>query len=108
MKLSEIVEPIGCPKASASEIRRGKRTPHVSASAAPARLAGIVRTSAIIDLTSVWAGPFFGQSSCLKEHFIGGSMESLSNLRRRAMTSSGRASALTTITGLEHRVTLGE
>ena len=30
VKLSEIVEAIGCSKASASEIRRGKRTPHVS------------------------------------------------------------------------------
>jgi len=30
VKLSEIVESIGCSKASASDIRRGKRTPHVS------------------------------------------------------------------------------
>ncbi|MGH9291814.1 MAG: CRISPR-associated endonuclease Cas1 [Acidimicrobiales bacterium] len=30
VKLSEIVEAIGCSKASASDIRRGKRTPHVS------------------------------------------------------------------------------
>jgi rubrerythrin len=30
VKLAEIVEAIGCSKASASDIRRGKRTPHVS------------------------------------------------------------------------------
>ncbi|MGH9091071.1 MAG: hypothetical protein ACRDZR_06805 [Acidimicrobiales bacterium] len=30
VKLSEIVEAIDCSKASASDIRRGKRTPHVS------------------------------------------------------------------------------
>jgi CRISPR/Cas system-associated endonuclease Cas1 len=30
VKLSDIVEAIGCSKASASDIRRGKRTPHVS------------------------------------------------------------------------------
>jgi len=30
VKLSEIVEAIGCSKTSASDIRRGKRTPHVS------------------------------------------------------------------------------
>ncbi len=34
VKLSEIVEAIGCSKASASDIRRGKRTPHVSTWAA--------------------------------------------------------------------------
>jgi len=34
MKLSEIVEATGCSKASASDIRRGKRTPHVSTWAA--------------------------------------------------------------------------
>jgi hypothetical protein len=28
--LAQIVEAIGCSKASASDIRRGKRTPHVS------------------------------------------------------------------------------
>ena len=36
--LSEIVEAIGCSKASASDIRRGKRTPHVSSWAALAGL----------------------------------------------------------------------
>jgi len=30
VKLSEITQAIGCSKASASDIRRGKRTPHVS------------------------------------------------------------------------------
>ena len=38
--LSEIAEAIGCSKASASDIRRGKRTPHVSTWRA---LAGLVR-----------------------------------------------------------------
>jgi hypothetical protein len=40
VKLAEIVEAIGCSKASASDIRRGKRTPHVSAWPALARLGG--------------------------------------------------------------------
>ena len=40
VKLSEIVEAIGCSKASASDIRRGKRTPHVSAWPALAQLTG--------------------------------------------------------------------
>jgi CRISPR-associated endonuclease Cas1 len=39
--LSEIVEAIGCSKASASDIRRGRRTPHVSAWRGLALLAGI-------------------------------------------------------------------
>jgi transcriptional regulator with XRE-family HTH domain len=30
VRLSEIAEAIGCSRASASDIRRGKRTPHVS------------------------------------------------------------------------------
>jgi hypothetical protein len=38
VKLSQIVEAIGCSKASASDIRRGKRTPHVSMWPALARL----------------------------------------------------------------------
>ena len=38
MKLSEIVEAIGCSKASASDYRRGKRTPHVSTWGALAEL----------------------------------------------------------------------
>ncbi len=41
VKLSEIVEAIGCSKSSASDIRRGKWTPHVSTWAALARLVGI-------------------------------------------------------------------
>ncbi len=40
VKLNEIVEAIGCSKASASDIRRGKRTPRVSAWTA---LAGLVK-----------------------------------------------------------------
>jgi hypothetical protein len=38
--LAEIIEAIGCSKASASDIRRGKRTPHVSSWARLAALAG--------------------------------------------------------------------
>jgi hypothetical protein len=38
VKLSEIVNAIGCSKASASDIRCGKRTPHVSTWAALARV----------------------------------------------------------------------
>jgi hypothetical protein len=38
---SEIVEAVGCCKASASDYRRGKRTPHVSTWAALARLVGV-------------------------------------------------------------------
>ena len=38
VKLSEIAEAAGCSKASASDIRRGKRTPHVSTWAALAAL----------------------------------------------------------------------
>jgi hypothetical protein len=41
VRLSEIVRAIGCSKASASDIRRGKRTPHVSTWAALAALAGV-------------------------------------------------------------------
>ncbi|MGH9305155.1 MAG: hypothetical protein ACRDZ5_12235 [Acidimicrobiales bacterium] len=41
VKLSEIVGAIGCSKASASDIRRGKRTPHVSTWQPLARLAGV-------------------------------------------------------------------
>ena len=40
VKLSEIVEEAGCSKAYASDIRRGKWTPHVSTWGALARLAG--------------------------------------------------------------------
>ena len=40
-KLSEIVEAIGCSKASASDIRRGKRTPHVSTWGPLAALAAV-------------------------------------------------------------------
>jgi hypothetical protein len=39
VKLSEIMEAAGCSKASASDIRRGKRTPHVATWAALASLA---------------------------------------------------------------------
>jgi len=42
VKLSEIVEVVGCSKASASDIRRGKRTPHMSAWPALAVLVGVV------------------------------------------------------------------
>ena len=41
VKLSEIAEAAGCCKASASDIRRGKWTPHVSTWRALAKLAGI-------------------------------------------------------------------
>ena len=41
VKLSEIAEAAGCCKASASDIRRGKWTPHVSMWAALAELVGI-------------------------------------------------------------------
>ena len=40
VKLSEISEAIGCSKASASDIRRGKRTPHVSTWGALKELSG--------------------------------------------------------------------
>jgi len=40
VKLSEIAEAAGCSKASASDIRRGKRTPHVSTWAALGSLVG--------------------------------------------------------------------
>jgi len=39
--LAEIIAAAGCSKASASDIRRGKRTPHVSTWSALARLAGV-------------------------------------------------------------------
>ena len=39
MPLRVIVQAIGCSKASASDIRRGKRTPHVSTWQALAKLA---------------------------------------------------------------------
>jgi CRISPR-associated endonuclease Cas1 len=48
--LSEIVEAAGCSKASASDIRRGKRTPHVSTWAA---LAGLVGTAMLESRTQV-------------------------------------------------------
>jgi hypothetical protein len=41
MQLREIVEAIGCSKASASDIRGGKWTPHVSTWAAIAGLVGM-------------------------------------------------------------------
>jgi len=43
--LKGIVEAIGCSKASASDIRRGKRTPHCSTWAALAKLVGVRRSS---------------------------------------------------------------
>jgi transcriptional regulator with XRE-family HTH domain len=46
VKVSEIAEAAGCSKASASDIRRGRRTPHVSTWTALAELAGIVVESA--------------------------------------------------------------
>ena len=44
--LKAIVETIGCSNASASDIRRGKRTPHVSTWQALGELAGVDDTSA--------------------------------------------------------------
>jgi hypothetical protein len=41
VKLVEISDAAGCSKASASDIRRGKWTPHVSAWAALARLVSV-------------------------------------------------------------------
>ena len=41
VKLSEIVEAAGCSKASASDIRRGKWTPHVSIWSALADLSSL-------------------------------------------------------------------
>ena len=41
MKLSEIAEAAGCSKAYASDVRRGKWTPHVSTWAALGILAGV-------------------------------------------------------------------
>jgi len=41
VRLSEIAEAIGCSRASACDIRRGKRTPHVSTCATLAALAAI-------------------------------------------------------------------
>jgi hypothetical protein len=41
VKLSEIAETAGCSKAFASDIRRGKWTPHVSTWAALADLVGV-------------------------------------------------------------------
>jgi transcriptional regulator with XRE-family HTH domain len=41
LKLSEIAEAAGCSKAYASDIRRGKWTPHVSTWAALSKLAGV-------------------------------------------------------------------
>lgn len=46
VKLSEIASAAGCSKASASDIRRGKRTPHVSTWKALGELAGLDGTSA--------------------------------------------------------------
>ncbi len=43
VKLSEIVEAAGCSKASASDIRRGKWTPHVSTWEALAALVGVMQ-----------------------------------------------------------------
>jgi hypothetical protein len=45
--LAEIMEAAGCCKASASDYRRGKRTPHVSTWGALAKLAGPTRCPAI-------------------------------------------------------------
>jgi len=45
--LAEIMEAAGCCKASASDYRRGKRTPHVSAWGALAKLAGATRRAAV-------------------------------------------------------------
>jgi hypothetical protein len=41
VSLAEIMEATGCPKASASDYRRGKRTPHVSTWAALGRLVSL-------------------------------------------------------------------
>jgi hypothetical protein len=41
VKLSEIVEAIGCSKASASDVRRGRWAPHVSTRPAVAELVGV-------------------------------------------------------------------
>jgi hypothetical protein len=41
VKLAEIIEAAGCSKASASDYRRGKRTPHVSTWEALADLVGV-------------------------------------------------------------------
>jgi hypothetical protein len=45
VKLSEIAQAAGCSKASASDIRRGKWTPHVSTWRALAELVGIAHVS---------------------------------------------------------------
>jgi hypothetical protein len=58
VKLSEIVEAAGCSKASASDIRRGKWTPHVSTWAA---LAGLARVE-VVEL-----GPSGVDSSLMKK-----------------------------------------
>jgi hypothetical protein len=43
VKLSEIADAAGCCKASASDIRRGKWTPHVSTWSALAALVGVMQ-----------------------------------------------------------------
>ncbi len=53
VKLSEIVEAIGCSKASASDVRRGKRTPHVSTWPALAELEGVKLTARPADTDAV-------------------------------------------------------
>ena len=47
MKLSEIAEAAGCSKAYASDIRRGKRTPHMSTWEALEQLVGVFVKSAM-------------------------------------------------------------
>jgi transcriptional regulator with XRE-family HTH domain len=47
VKLSEIAEAAGCSKAYASDIRRGKWTPHVSTWAALEQLVGVFVKSAM-------------------------------------------------------------
>jgi transcriptional regulator with XRE-family HTH domain len=58
VKLSEIAEAAGCSKASASDIRRGRRTPHVSTWT---RLAGLARVE-VVEL-----GPSGVDSSLMKK-----------------------------------------
>jgi transcriptional regulator with XRE-family HTH domain len=47
VSLAEIMAAAGCSKASASDYRRGKRTPHVSTWEALTKLAGVTHRPAI-------------------------------------------------------------
>jgi predicted transcriptional regulator len=48
VRLSEIAEAAGCSKAYASDVRRGKWTPHVSTWAALARLVELEMVSSVL------------------------------------------------------------